>query len=231
MGSSFLTIDEAALRLGRHKRSIHNYLEKGFLRRVRREGKVLIPFEDVEQLAVELGTDHPAINRHTIFDLSSRMKKLEEQMAMVQGIWGIQEKPLRPSPQEVAGLLKAAADYLSAPMFEMRELETWADLLNKIDEKTLTAIAEHGLTTKPWELFFELAGRMVEVMEKDKTFTSSLGLQALHGKMESGRRKVREAALFWIESGRGTVPSKVFKLFDTPKEDLLRRLSQSGRKS
>jgi hypothetical protein len=227
LGSAFLSIEEAATRLGRHKRSIHNYITKGFLNRIYRDGRVLIPSEDVEQLAVELGTDFPALNRKTLFEMQSRLRKLETQMAMVQATWGAQEKPLRPNPNEAVGLMKAATDYMTVKKWRFEELNQWATLFNQIDEDVLAIVASACMTTKPWENFHQLAGRMLDYIDKSKPET--LEMQALRAKMESGKKRVREAALFWLESGRGTVPVQVFKALDTPREDLLRALSRPQR--
>jgi excisionase family DNA binding protein len=225
LGSNFLTIDEAARRLNRHRRSIMNYLDKGFLKKVVRGRNVLISTEDVEQLAIELGSDSPAMNRKAFFEMQSRLKKLEEKMSVVEHIWGSQESPLRPNQKEAAGMYKAVTDYLTVASYKYQEMESWAGLFNRIDEKTLEAIAEHSLTTNPWAPYFELATRMVNHIDSKKELKTSLLLQACRAKLEAGRRKVREAALFWIESGRVSVPQKLFQLLDTPKEDLLRVLT------
>lgn len=231
MGSVFVSVEEAARRLNRTRRSIFDYIKKGFLNRTLRDGKVLLSRDEVEQLAVELGSDLPAMNRKTFFQLQSRLKRLEEQMALVQAVWGAQEKPLRPTEKEAAGLHKAASDYLCAETWRYEEMLSWAGLFNQIDETTLEAVAPAAQTVKPWEVFFDLASRMLEFLAKTKGFSKNVELQALQHKLEVGRRKVREAALFWIESGRGTTPNHVFKLFDTPKEDILRRLGKGAGKT
>lgn len=231
MGSTFTTIDEAAHRLGKHRRSISNYMDKGFLRKVHRGRRVVIPTEDVEQLAVELGTDFPALTRRTFFEMQSRLKSLEEKMALVEQVWGIQEKPFRPNQKEAVGLYVAVTQYLQAKTYQASELEAWAMTLNRIDETALTAVAEANLTTKPWEPFFELVTRMLSFVDAQKDLKANLTLQALRAKLDAGRRKVREAALFWIESGRGTVPQRLFRVLDTPKEDLLRALASGEGKS
>jgi hypothetical protein len=223
-----MSIEEAARRLGKHRRSISNYMDKGFLRKIHRGRKVVIPTEDVEQLAVELGTDFPAMTRKTFFDMQSRLKKLEEKMFLVEQVWGIQEKPFRPNQKEAVGLHTAVTQYLQAKTYQAGELEAWAMTFNRIDEKTLTTVAEACLTAKPWEPFFELVTRMLEFVDDQKELKSSLTLQALRAKLDAGRKKVREAALFWIESGKGSIPQQLFRSLDTPKEDLLRSLAAGG---
>jgi hypothetical protein len=229
-----MTIAEAANRLSVSKRSVHNYINKGFVRRAVRNSEVLVHRDDVEQLAEEKGTDFPALNRRTLHELNQRLRKIEEQMVMVQEIWsswGVVEKPLRPNPQEAAGLHKAVTDYLTADQFLFEEIETWAGIFAKIDEQALTRVAEAVQTVKPWEPFHQLVNRMLAYVSASKEAKKSLPLQALKAKLEVGRRKVREAALLWVESGRGTVEKAIFKGLDSPKEDLLRAIQAKGSKN
>lgn len=224
-----MPIGEAANRLGCTKRSVHNYINRGFVRRVVRDGKALVHREDIEQLALDKGTDFPALSRKSMFEVMHRLRRLEEQMALVHGMWGIQEKPLRPSVREAAGLYKAATDYLSVDKWQVHELDSWAGLFNQFDEKTLEVVAEAVSETQPWKVFHDLAGRMLDFVTKSKDLKSSLQLQALRTKLDMGKKRVREAALFWMEAGKGTIPSHIFKALDTPKEDLLRALSGKGK--
>lgn len=226
--SSLMTIAEAANRLSVTKRSIHNYINKGFLRRAVRNSDVLVHRDDVEQLAEDKGTDFPALNRRTLHELNLRIRKLEEQMVMVQEIWanwGVAEKPLRPSPQEAASLFKACTDYLTADQYRFDEMEAWANIFAQIDEQVLVRLSEAVQTVKPWEPFHQLVNRMLVYVAASKEAKKSLPLQALKARLEVGRRKVREASLLWIESGRGTVDKAIFKALDSPKEDLLRTIT------
>jgi excisionase family DNA binding protein len=231
--SPCMSFDEAANRLNVTKRSIHNYIKKGFLRRVVRGSTVLVYREEVEQLAEDSGTDLPALSRKTLLDMSHRIRKLEEQMVMVQEIWstwGVVEKPLRPAPEEAAGLFRAATSYLTADKYQLKEIESWAVLFVQIDEKTLMAVAEATKTLKPWEVFYTLVDRMLSFLSKSKELKGSLHLQSVKAKLDVGRRKLREAAMLWIEDGRGSVDPSIFRSLDSPKEDLIRTLSrQSGK--
>lgn len=225
MGStSFLTIREAANRLNLSKRTIHTYLTKGFLKRTVRDGKVLLLREEVEQLAVEMGADMPALTRRSFFELTAKVRKLEEQMALVQAMWNVQEKPLHPKPKEAEGLYRAATDFLTGEKWKFEDMVRWADLFVQFDEETLKAVGEACSTSKPWEVFFTLSTRMSDFLASTKEMKSDVRVQALKAKMDQGRRKVREAALFWIESGHGAVPVQVFQTLDSPREGLLRSL-------
>ena len=235
LGSTFtqlMTIPEAASRLGCSQRSVHNYLKKGFLKReATRNRKVLLRPEDVEQLAEELGTDFPVINRRTIFQLNRRVMQLEEEMQTMKTMWaamGLQEKPLRMNVREMAGLFKAVTDYLTLEKYQLKELDSWAGIFNQVDETTVEQIGEITGSTQPWKPLLDLATKMSMALSP-KAVKNDLALQALQAKMEQGRRKVRTAALFWIESGKGTIPKGLFQALDTPQDELRRALvSKNG---
>lgn len=234
MGSTFdqlMTVEEAANRLNRSRRSVFDYLKKGFLTRRVRNSQVLVAREEVEDLAVELGVGLPALTRKNIFQLVSRIQALEQKMAVVEALWGAQEQTLRLDASGAAALYRAATDYLCAKEWEVSQLESWATLLNQFGEETLQVIAETTHSTKPWEPFYLLAQRMLAFIDAVPASKSVLALKSLRAKMESGRKKVRECALLWIEMGRGTVQMDVFKGLDNPTEDLLRRLVQPQGKS
>jgi hypothetical protein len=223
--SRFLTINETATRLNVSRRTVHTYITKGFLRRNLRDGKVLLLKEEIEQLAVELGTDMPALTRKTFFNLTARVRRLEEQMAMAQAAWGAQEmKPMRPNTQEAVALYKAATDYLATKEWKFEAMSQWAELFGHFDEELLRRLAEANLTVQPWLVFYTLAARMSSYLGSTKEMKDDVRVQALRAKLEQGRKRIREMALFWIESKQGIVPAEVFKDFDTPKDDLLRSL-------
>jgi hypothetical protein len=230
MGSTFdqlMTVEEAASRLNRARRSVYDYLKKGFLTRKVRDGRVLVLREEVEQLAVELSVDLPALTRKNVFALVARVKALEEKMSVFSAMWGAQEETLRPSTKAAADLYRAATDYLCAKEWEIQQLESWATLFNQVGEETLQAIAVATQNTKPWECLFLLAQRMLDFIDSVPASKDVLALKALRAKMDQGRKKVREAALLWIEMGRGSIQADVFRSMDTPEGDVLRRIVKS----
>jgi DNA-binding transcriptional MerR regulator len=227
-----MTIPEAAARLGRSKRSITYYLKKGLLKReATRNRKVLLRPEDVEQLAEELGTDFPVINRRTIFQLNRRVMQLEEEMQTMKTMWaamGLREEPLRMNVREMAGLFKAVTDYLALEKYQLKELDSWAGIFNQVDETTIEQIGEASGSAQPWKPLLDLATKMSGTLSP-KVVKTDLALQALQAKMEQGRKKVRAAALFWIESGKGTIPQGLFQAMDTPQDELRRAIvSKNG---
>jgi excisionase family DNA binding protein len=223
-----MTVPEAAARLGCSKRSVHNYLKKGFLRKEAiRNRAVLVKSEDVEQLAEELGTDFPVVNRRTVFQLNRRITQLEEEMRVMKTMWeamGIQEKPLKMDDKEAASLHRAVIDYLTLPKYQLKELDSWAGIFNQVDEKAIEHLAAVTGSAQPWKPLFDLVTRMSDFLSPKKV-KDDLSLQALKAKMEQGRKKVRAAALFWIESGKGTIPQALFQALDTPQDELRRALT------
>jgi hypothetical protein len=221
-GARTCSFEFAANRLQRSKRTVHTYVNQGFIRRITENGKVVLLLEDVEQLAVELGTDTPALNRKTFFQLSSRVKKLEDEMNAVKHILEIRDAPLRPSELEAKGLYAAAAESLGRRKWSIDEMRLWAEQFERMDEVTLDTFREALGEPKPWQLFYELCLEMMKTLSSE----TSLECMALHRKLDEGRKKMRATIVMWIEMGRGSIPDNVFRLIDSGKESVLRKVSQ-----
>lgn len=229
MGSSYCTFEEAASRLKRSKRSVHLYVAQG---RIRREavpgGGVHLHRDDVEQLAVELGTDLPALNRKTFFSLIGRVQKLEKDNEVMRRMLGVGHVPLAPSPTEAAGLYRRAADALAAGKWVEEEVRLWASLFPRLGEAVFAAVAEAVSVPSPWAVFLDLCQSMAATLSKSPGYETSLQSQQLAVDLEEGRRSLRSSAVIWIEMGRGTVPPSIASAVDGEKDGLLRRLSVKG---
>lgn len=225
MGSAFLSFEEAANRLGRSKRSIHNYVKRGFIKRTLHGGDVVLRREDVEQLAIELGADMPAMTRHSFFRMQARLDKLENEMTTVKHILEIRDEPLRPSTEEVRGIYGAARAALSVGKWSTEEVESWSSLFERMDETFLDYLVKATQELKAWVPLFELCLAMQE--SASHQLKTSLEWQARYRQLEEGRKKLRGTIIVWTEMGRGTSHDLLLSALDDPKEGLIRRLSAS----
>jgi hypothetical protein len=225
MGSHSYTYKSAAKRLNRSQRSIYDYVAKGFIKKqVSDNGTVLLSGEDVDQLAEEIGTDLPALNRKTFFQLQSRLRRLEEKMVLVQNILQIYKTPLRPQGAEAFALHRSATDAIKEETWSQEEITLWTDLLLRFDEATLDTIGDTLKLNKPWEVFYLLCVNMMKFCSKQYDKKPDIVWQSLHSKLDEGRKNLRATALMWIEAGRGTVSSSLIKEFETNKEKLIKSL-------
>lgn len=225
MGSAFYTYEEAANRLGKSRRSVFNYVKRGYLKNYIREGQVVVRKEDVEQLAVELGSDLPAMNRHTFFQMQSRLQKLENEMTTVKHILEIRDEPLRPSDSEAIAISAAAKTYLAAGNWTAEHVDQWLPLFEKMDESFLEKLISATQEPKAWVPIFHLCLRMLELALKNSP--TSLEWQARAKRLDEGRRKLRGTVIMWTEMGRGTTEEVVLRSLDDLKEGLLRKIVAS----
>ena len=232
MGSGFMTFEEAANRLGRSKRSIHNYVKQGLLQRVMNSGNVVLRKEDVEQLAVDIGSDSPALNRKTFYLLQARLKKLEEEMVAVKHILEIRDSPLRPSESEARGLYAAATESLSRRNWVAEEVDLWAAQFERLDEPALDSISQAIQDNKAWTPFFTLCLELIKYAHSrfSTEKVDPLLWLARHKRLEEGRKKLRGSILIWIEAGRGSVSEPFLTSLEGGKEAVLRRLTLVGGK-
>lgn len=233
MGRAFYRFSEAAARLGCSKRSIHNYTKKGFLRKfVVDDGSVVIDRGDVDQLAADRGTDFPAMNRTTFLELQRRLKKLEDEMVTVKHILQIRDDQLRISPHIAEGFFKAALDsFQSTGRWEQKEVEMWAEHFERMDEVTMETIAKATLRQDCWVPFFRLCIALQEYAASKYVEKPDIVWQALHKKLDEGRKKLRAVAILWMEMGKGTLPETFIRALEDPKEALFQSLARKGAKA
>jgi excisionase family DNA binding protein len=226
MGSEYFTLDEAATRLKCCRKTIQNYIKKGFLTPQRQGKSVLIPVKDVEQLATDMGSDTPALNRQSWFRLWARVEKLENEMMAVKHILDIRTDPLRATPEELRGLHMMASQYLSQKTWRIEEMQLWAKQFEKMDEVFLKGVSEATENHKAWQPFFRLCVEMQRQVLEDTKKTPSRDLETLFLQLDEGRKKLRGTILTWIDSGQGALPEAFLASLESPREGLARALGR-----
>jgi hypothetical protein len=225
MGSGFYTYAEAANRLGKSKRSIFNYVKRGYIKSSLREGQTVLNRDDVEQLSIELGSDLPAMNRMAFLQMANRLQKLEHEMNTVKHILEIRDEPLRPSDAETSGIFNAAKTYLAAGVWTEEHVDQWVGLFERMDEMFLEKLISATREPKAWVPIYELCIRMCDLAQKQGA--SSLPWQARAQRLGEGRRKLRGTIIMWTEMGRGTTSEVILSGIDDLKESLLRKVAAS----
>ncbi len=225
MGSGFLTYAEAANRLGRSKRSIHNYVKLGYLKSIVQAGSKVVFEEDVGQLAIETGVGQPAMNRKSFFQMQCRIQKLENEMTAVKHILEIRDEPLRPPDAEIRTLHMASMAYLAVGKWDAVTIDSWAGLFERMDEGFLEKLVVVTQDSKAWVPIFDFCLKLMEF--SNNQVPNSLEWQARFKKLDEGRKRLRGTIILWTEMGRGTASEAILSTLDSPKEGLLRRLSSS----
>lgn len=225
MGSSFYTFKEASSRLNRSKRTLHNYIKRGFLRRELFNGDVVLNREDVDQMAEDCGIDVPAMTRKSFIELQNRVKKLEEKMTTVQHILEIRDDRIHPNPEQANAFYKAAVESTTRKgHWTVKEVEMWAAQFERMDEVFIEAVCKSTLNTNAWAPFFSLCTEMASFAFEQHEKKPDILWQALHKKLSTGRSTFRAAIVLWVEMGRGSEKGGFLSLLDDPKAALLRGL-------
>lgn len=229
MGSGFYTFEEAATRLGRSKRSLHDYVKKGLIKKRLNGRESVLDREDVELLASEQGTDYPSLNKKTFLKAQTRLQKLEDEMKMVKHILQIRDvQPLRPDPTTSLGLLSAAKTYLGVDreaVWMPALIEKWADIFERIDEETLSALVSGSNEAQAWIPFFKFCSQMADFCWEQDKKTPSLAWQAMGTRLETARQGMRRAIMVWLEMGGGTLPEKLLSGLEGPRDSFMRRMA------
>lgn len=224
MGRDFYSIDEAARRLGKSKRTVYNYIDKGFLAKESSGEEKGVRKTDVEQLAIDLGSDAPAMNRANWFQMNARLERMEREMLVVKRILEIRGMPLRPDAAGARGLFAAATESLARGCWSVEEMELWSKQFDAFDETTLRSIAAAMKNTEAWQPFFNLCVNMMERAEALQAAKPTLEGQALVQRLDEGRKKLRGTVLMWLSAGQGLLPEAVLASLETPQETVSRKL-------
>ncbi len=227
MGSQFYSFEEAANRLGCSKRTIHNHVRHGYIRKAHRDGKVVLHREDVEQLANETGVDMPAFNKKNFYLLMARVQKLEQDMGLCRRILDVRDSPLRPSKNDALQLMAAASKALAANYWTDEEIDNWSTIFDRLDEVSFEMLSEHIETTHPYEIFFKLCLAQMRDVSKRTEFQTTLSLQLLHKKLDEGRKKLRATILMWMRITNGNIPEQVLQKMESDKGSLFQKLTSS----
>lgn len=203
MGSEFCSFLEAANALGRSKRSVHNYIKRGFLKRYHQDGEVVLSRKEVEELAVASGQNMPPFTKANFFHLVSRVQKLEQDMVVVRKALDIRSDPLRPNPDTAKGFYVACRAALASDQpHEFKEILMWSELMPRMDEVTFETMAEASGDKNPWYPFYRLSVKLLGQVSKEETFNTNLELQTLHKILDESRKKLRETGILWVELGK-----------------------------
>lgn len=220
MGSDFVSSTEAAKLLGRSKRTVVAYQQLGVLRRVRQGKTVLIPKEDVDALAVEIGAHLPVMNRKTFFQLAARVERLEASMAVLKRATGLHGAPMRPTQEIAVGFYDMAKRALLEKSWSLEEIEMWADQLECMDEVFFDALAGFTGDGEAWRPFYSLCLAQAKQIVYDRDYAASLRIQKLHERLCAALKMLRGIILVWVEAGGGSALARTF-----PEEALVQRLS------
>lgn len=232
MGRTFVTFEDAARLLKCSKRTVHNYVKKGLLRREYSEGTVVLCQEDIEQLADEFGSQLPALNNRTLLEILGRLKSMEVQLAVFKKMHGIEEHPpLRPDPEEALKLVGNAQWYLEKKVFTSPELDLWVSLFQRMDELTFDLIRRAGARNDFWQDFFNLCLHLMDFTSDPSKCKGSRIWVRHHLELNECRKSLRSLVLMWVELGHGKATDALRRHLGGGKDDLVRRLTGAVGKS
>ena len=230
MGSGFYSIKEAALRLQKSERSVYEYIRNGFIKKTTVDGEVRLDREDVELMAVDAGVDAPSVNRKTIFQMQSQIKKLQDEMVAAKHALGLRDvPPMRPDPASCASFITAVSYYMTVNRekeWTKDFLEKWAHILEMVDEVVLESLSNVSNNPQAWVPFFQFCSAMADFCWENDLKRPSLEWQGMAGRLETVRNHLRRVIVLWVEMGRGTIPEGILDALKTHKEALAGRLAK-----
>ena len=230
MNPSSYTFAEAATRLCKSERTIHEYAKKGFLKKKIENGRVVLNREEVELLAVDVGVKQQPVNRKTVFKLQARLTKVEEEMRAVKHALELRDAPpLRPDANTCSGLLLACTTYLNTTdrfkFWTTSLIDQWTDLFERMDEETLDSFISASSNPQAWVPLFRFCTNLMGFCWENDRQIPSLLWQARAGRLETARQRLRGVIILLVEMGGGTAPLRLLDTLGSPRENLINRIA------
>ncbi len=228
MGRTIVTLEEAAKMLQCTKRTIHNHIKRGLLRRTYQNDKVMLFEDEVKQIMYEDGTSLPPLNNRTLLEILAKLRELEIQMAVFKKMNGIETAPpLRPNEKEAKDLLSNVRRYLKKERFEFEEVSLWVSLFMRMDEITFQTFLDSKLPDDFWQDIFNLCLHLIQYVSRLQS-TPSVNWYGLYLELNECKKNLRSLILLWIEIGKGRTSASFRKALGTEKDELISRLLSSG---
>lgn len=231
VASVFYGFREAATVLGCSVRTVYNYVEKGYIRRVYQKQTPVLLKEDIDSLALRFknaGPDLPPVTPESQAMLLVRIERLERDMNLAKHILQIKDSPLRPSPVEAKQLFNHVSASLVVGKWHREEIEMWASVFESIDEVTLTSLFESGLGESPYRPFLELCVAQLKQLSTAPGFQTDLEAQLLHKRLDEGRRKLQACLLSFLYITGRDIPESVLSEV-SKKASLMARLAKRAK--
>lgn len=223
MGSGFCSVEHAMQLLGKSRRSIYGYVNKGRIRKDKR-GLLLC---DVETILRTLSLKVPPFNKATLASLLARIEKLECDIAVLRrmnGMFGVE--PIRPDQTTAQGLHSAASLCIqNIEKMTREEVINWVHILSRLDQAALLSVSELAQEPSSTVLFCKLALLLLKRVSSTPA-EDEVDLR-LRDDLAAVYRNLRDSLISEVEMGMGATPLTVLRALDTEKEALERRLRQN----
>lgn len=222
-----ITIDEAARYLDVSTRTISTYISQGIVTYHKKKGsnRKYIEVKDLHDL--KAAKDEGDFSVKSYRKLQAKVSRLEAQLNVVLKILDTNQISLGVSAEEAIELVSAATTTLDS-VLSVEHTEAWLPILLALDEHDLESIQAASKIDKPWQPFLSLCISLIVYITGNKNYTTDLSMQMLHKELAEARRRLRLAALLYIE-GKG--PSvEVDNLVTTRPNTVVETLTQRLRK-
>lgn len=178
--SDRISVKEAASLLDISERTIRKYVEDRVITGWKVGKKIYVSrSECVELLSSTTKVNKGIVNWRTVLRLQTDVEKLKAQVSLLNKVNDLQRDPISLDDVELATLYEACMDMLVLPAFKLSDIETWADVLLRLEDQAMRLMRLKLRDPNPAIHFRRLAKRMLASVEKVVNYDNNLSLQVL----------------------------------------------------
>jgi hypothetical protein len=206
MGSTFVTLKEAARLLRVSESSIQAYVAWGYLRASKKKTEVRA--DDVDALIRERNAA-PPLDKVGFAKLFHENRVLRAEVDVLKRIANIRVDPLKLTDSEIASFYRLAQDHVTNGC-PLEHEEGWVELLSRIQHSDLIQLEKVVNDQQPWRPFYNLAAQLSVAARKH-----------LRSSFETCQGHIKIVAGVWLQTHGGS-PS----ILDTLPSHVLARLQR-----
>jgi hypothetical protein len=200
MGSTFVTLEEAARLLRVSESTIQAYVKWGYLRASKKKTEVRA--DDVAALVRERDAA-PPLDKVGFAKLFHENRVLRAEVDVLKRIANIRVDPLNLTDSEIASFYRLAHNHATQGC-PLEHEESWVELLSRLQHSDLVQLEKVTNDQQPWRPFFNLAAQLSVAARKH-----------LRSSFEACQGHIKVIAGIWLQTHGGsptvldTLPSQV----------------------
>jgi len=203
----YYTLEEAAKVLGITRRTVYIYIQKGALRKERRNGRAYVRKSDVIELRAEAMVPEERLSWKSLkqfqLDIDRRITHMEKTMEQAMHFLGFSKSPLdRLTDNKLRQCMTEAYDVIAQGLehLTIEEITAWADILAKVDEEALYRAARLEQKIDAWLPFWDLVRELHEHVVHLPNYDKDYRLRDLGWSLSQSKSVIRGLALVIMTS-------------------------------
>lgn len=191
MKEQLISRTQACEILGVKERTIYNYLQKGYLKKVSKKKRIYLVKQDVENFKKSLEAPLPAPDRLMITKLYAEVRQQQKDIELIQKVLNLHHEPLNLPDFSMLALYNAL-ETLDINNWDSGWEEEWGEIILRLREEDFFQLETLTKNPQPWKPFYKFMQTAQDIFSKQKN-------HELIKIYAAAREHLKTLVLIWLE--------------------------------